>query len=158
MDPLVLIPDGRMARLLTLLLLYKSGCGVGQFVSLETIIEDSRETYDESLHRSSDGWHEGRHDMLRWTRYLLGTLVAAHREFERRVGLLTTVRGAKTEMVLDAVRRLPDGFRIAELERLCPNVTRDMIRTVLNRLEKDGSVWCEGAGTAAVWRKRGHNP
>ena len=85
-------------------------------------------------------------------------LVAAYREFEQRVGLLTTARGAKTEMVLVAIQHLPDGFRMVDLERLCPNVTRDMIRVVLNTLKKEGAVWREGAGAGAVWRKRGNNP
>jgi Fic family protein len=146
--------NGRVARLLTLLLLYQAGFSVGRYVSLEKIIEDSKESYYESLRASSANWHRGRHDLLPWTEYLLGTIVAAYREFEQRVGTLVGARGAKTEMVLQAVRGLPDGFRIADLERCCPTVTREMIRHVLNRLKKEGHVWCEGAGRAAVWRKR----
>jgi hypothetical protein len=91
------------------------------------------------------------------TEYFLGVVVASYREFEERVGTLATARGTKTQMVIEAVDRLPDGFRIAELERLCPGVTRDMIRVVLNHLKEDGTVWCEGAGRNAVWRKRGNN-
>jgi hypothetical protein len=63
-------------------------------------------------------------------------LLAAYRQFEERFGVLTSARGAKTEMILAAIRNLPDGFRVADIERICPNVTRDMIRVVLNRLEK----------------------
>lgn len=84
-------------------------------------------------------------------------MIAAYREFESRVGTLTTARGAKTQMVLDAIERLPDGFRMVDLERMCPNVTRDMIRVVLNKLKKDHKVWSEGAGAGAVWRKHGNN-
>lgn len=145
--------NGRMARLASLLLLYQAGIEVGQYVSLEKIVEESRESYYEALYRSSQGWHEGRHSLIPWTEYFLGILVAAYQEFERRVGMLTTARGAKTEMVLEAVRHLPDGFRIVDVERLCPNVTREMIRVVLRKLRDDGLVWSEGAGTAAVWRK-----
>jgi Fic family protein len=150
--------NGRMARLLSLLLLYQAGYGVGRYVSLEKCVEESRESYYETLRASSQGWHQGRHRLLPWTEYFLGVLVGAYREFERRVGQVTQARGAKTEMVLEAVRRLPDGFRMVDLERLCPNVTRDMIRVVLNRLKKSGDVWCEGAGAGATWRKRGNNP
>lgn len=60
-------------------------------------------------------------------------------------------------MVLDAIRSLPDGFRIADLERLCPNVTRDMLRVVINKLKKKGELRCEEAGPGAVSRKRGNN-
>ncbi len=170
-EPLLLIPaylldflcthpfsdgNGRMARLLGLLLLYQAGYAVGRFISLERVIEESREGYYESLYGSSEGWHEGRHSLLPWTEYFLGVLVAAYGAFERRVGLLTTARGAKTEMILEAVRYLPDGFRMADVERMVPNVTRDMIRVVLNRLKKEGKIRREGAGRGAVWRKRGN--
>lgn len=150
--------NGRMARLLSLLLLYHAGFAVGRYISLEKIIEQSRESYYDSLYQSSQDWHEGKHALLPWVEYFLGVLVAAYREFEQRVGMLTTARGAKTEMVLAAIQHLPDGFRMVDLERLCPNVTRDMIRVVLNKLKKEGAVWCEGAGAGAIWRKRGNNP
>jgi hypothetical protein len=80
-------------------------------------------------------------------------LKTAYREFEERVGKLSTARGAKIAMVLDAIERLPDSFRMVDLERAAPNVTRDMIRVVLNRLKKDNKISCEGYGAAAVWRK-----
>lgn len=146
--------NGRMARLLSLLLLYQAGFEVGRFISLEKIVEATRDSYYDCLYASSQGWHEGEHSLLPWTEYFLGVLVAAYREFESRVGLLATARGAKTEMVREAVRHLPDGFRMADLERLCPNVGRDMIRVVLNKLRQEGAVWREGAGAGAVWRKR----
>ena len=149
--------NGRMARLLSLLLLYKAGFDVGRFISLERIIEESKETYYDTLHQSSQGWHEGEHSLLPWTEYFLGVLIAAYKDFENRVGTLTVARGAKTQMVLDAVTRLPDGFRMVDLERMCPNVTREMIRVVLNKLKKQGDLWAEGAGAGAVWRKRDNN-
>jgi Fic family protein len=78
--------NGRMARLLTLLLLYQVGYEVGRFSSLEKIIEESNETYDDALYQSSQRWHKGMHPLTPWTEYLMGTLIAAYREFEGRVG------------------------------------------------------------------------
>ncbi len=150
--------NGRMARLLSLLLLYRAGFEVGRYISLERIVEETRDSYYDSLYASSQGWHEGEHSLLPWTEYFLGILVAAYGEFERRVGLLSTARGAKMEMVLDAIRYLPDSFRIADVERLSPNVTRDWIRQVLNNLRKEGLLYCEGRGPAAVWHKRDFGP
>jgi Fic family protein len=146
--------NGRLARLLALLLLYQAGFQVGRFISLESLIEQSKETYYDALYKSSAGWHKGKHDLRPWTEYFLGVLTAAYRDFETRVGALSTARGAKTQLVLDAIRSLPDGFRMVDLERACPTVTRDMIRVVLNKLKKRDEIWCEGKGTAAVWRKR----
>ena len=81
-------------------------------------------------------------------------LLSAYREFEKRAGILTTARGAKTATVLDAIERLPNGFRMVDVERAAPNVTREMIRVVLNRLKKEKRVSCEGRGAAAMWYKQ----
>jgi Fic family protein len=147
--------NGRMARLLTLLLLYKSDYGVGQYISLEKLVEDSRESYYEALYRSSQGWHEAGHDLQPWTDYFLGTLLAAYEDFEDRVGELRTQRGAKTQRILDAVEELPDGFKTRDVEELCPSVSRSLIRKVFNDLKEQGKIKAEGRGPAAVWRKLG---
>ena len=141
------------SRLLTLLLLYQAGYQVGRFISIEATIEKSKETYYETLRRSSAGWHEANHDVEPWTEYFLGVLIAAYQEFEGRVGILKSARGSKTQMVTDAIRSLPDRFQIKDVERLCPTVTRDMIRVVMNKLKKQGELRCEGPGRSAIWRK-----
>jgi Fic family protein len=169
-EPLLLIPayvldflcihpfrdgNGRMARLIALLLLYQSGFEVGRFISLEQIVEETKESYYDTLFRSSQKWHQGKHSLLPWWDYFLGVmLLSAYREFEQRAGSLTTARGAKTATVLDAIERMPSGFRMIDIERAAPNVTRDMIRVVLNRLKNEKRVYCEGRGSAAIWHKR----
>jgi Fic family protein len=145
--------NGRMARLLTLLLLYKADYGVGQYISLEMLVEDSRESYYDALYRSSQGWHEAEHTLHPWTDYFLGTLLAAYEAFEDRVGELRTQRGAKTQRILDAVDDLPDGFKTRDVEELCPSVSRSLIRKVFDELKEQGKIKAEGRGPAAVWRK-----
>ena len=170
-EPLLLIPayvldflcihpfrdgNGRMARLISLLLLYQSGFEVGRFISLENIVEVTRQSYYDTLHASSQKWHQGKHSLVPWWEYFLGVmLLSAYREFQKRAGTLTTSRGAKTATVLDAIERLPNGFRMVDVERAAPNVTREMIRVVLNRLKKEERVYCEGRGAAATWYKQG---
>jgi len=145
--------NGRMARLLTLLLLYKADYGVGQYISLEKLVEDSRESYYDALYQSSQGWHEAEHSLHPWTDYFLGTLLAAYEAFEDRVGELRTQRGAKTQRILDAVEELPDGFKTRDVEELCPSVSRSLIRKVFDELKEQGKLRAEGRGPAAVWRK-----
>ena len=168
-EPLLLIPayvldflcihpfrdgNGRMARLISLLLLYHSGFEAGRFISLENIVEGTRESYYDTLYASSQKWHQGKHSLAPWWEYFLGVmLLSAYREFEKRAGVLTSVRGAKTATVLDAIERLPNGFRMVDLERAAPNVTREMIRVVLNRLKKENRVYCKGRGSGAIWLK-----
>ena len=145
--------NGRVSRLLLLSQCYHLGYEVGRYVSLERVIEENKDRYYETLEQSSQGWHEGKHDPWPYINYVLYILKSAYREFEERSGALTTARGAKTSMVLDAIERLPATFRMADLERASPNVTREMIRVVLNRLKKENKIYCEGRGAAAVWRK-----
>lgn len=146
--------NGRMARLLTLQLLYNFDYDVGRYISLERIIEESKETYYEALEASSQGWNEGRHDVLPWTRYLWGVLLRAYREFEERVGTLRTGRGAKTDLVEEAIRRRISSFAISDIEADCPGVTRDWIRMVLRRLRDEGKIVRRGKGRGARWVKR----
>lgn len=149
--------NGRMARLLTLQLLYQAGYEVARYISLERIIEDSKETYYEALEASSQGWHEGVHDVMPWTGYLWGVLVRAYREFEERVGAIREGRGSKTELIEQAVARRTRPFGIAELEAECPGVSREMVRHVLQRLRDEGRLTIEGQGRGARWvpRKKG---
>jgi Fic family protein len=147
--------NGRLGRLLTLLLLYQTGYEVGRYISLERIIEESKETYYEVLLKSSQGWHEAKHDLRPWWSYFLGTLIAAYKEFEERVGTITTVRGAKREMVQQAVKRLPGRFRIAELQRVCPGVSYPTLKRALEVLRRQRKVRCLGRGRDAEWERIG---
>lgn len=148
--------NGRISRLLTVLLLHQADFGVGRYISIERLIEESKETYYEALRMSSEGWHEGRHRLKPWWEYSLGIMIRAYREFEERVGTITRARGAKTTLIEQAIERLPLTFSISDLERACPSVSRDMIRVVLNRLRKEGRLLCKGTGRKALWEKRGN--
>ena len=144
--------NGRMARLLTLLLLYRSGYRVGRYVSLERIIEESRETYYESLEESSRQWHEGKHDVMPWLNYFWGTLIRAYSEFEERVIHMVKGRGSKTDMIREAVTKRFGPFSMSDIEADCPGVSRDMVRHVLRRLKTDGVIRLDGRGRGAKWR------
>ena len=147
--------NGRMARLLTLLMLYEAGYEVGRNVSLERIIEESKESYYGALKAASEGWHEGQHSLAPWRDYLLGTIVAAYRELERRTALVTTAPGAKRTMVQDAISHFLGEFTIKDLERACPTVGRDMIRLVLKELRAEGQIEPIGKGRGAKWKRTG---
>lgn len=146
--------NGRVSRLLTVLLLHQAGYEVGRYISLERIIEDSKETYYEVLQNVSEKWHDGQHQILPWWRYSLGILIAAYKEFEDRVGMVRASRGAKTTWILDAVENLPNEFGIKDVGIACPGVSRPMIRIILESLRKEGKLEVIGAGRGALWRKR----
>ncbi len=145
--------NGRIGRLLTLLLLYQSGYDVGRYISLERIVEQSKETYYEALQKSSTGWHEANHDLGPWWNYFLGTLVAAYKEFEARVGTITSSRGAKRKMVQRAIDRLPEKFRIEDLRQACPGVSYPTLQRALSDMRRAGRIECLGRGPNAEWQK-----
>jgi Fic family protein len=146
--------NGRMARLLTLLLLYKTGFEVGRYISLEMIVEETRESYYDALAKSSRKWHQGKHSLVPWSEYLLGVVVlGAYREFENRAGMITTARGAKRQMVFDTVGRLPLRFQYSDVERSCPSVSRPTINRALAELRDQGKIRCIKSGRDATWEK-----
>ncbi len=146
--------NGRMARLISLFLLYRAGYEVGRYISLEQIVEQTRESYYDSLYRSSQGWHEGNHSLVPWWEYFLGVmLLQAYRELDSRVESLAAGRGAKTEMVKDVIARLPRQFHLSEIERACPGVSRPTINRVLADLRRASRLRCSRPGRNAVWEK-----
>lgn len=147
--------NGRLARLVTLLLLYAAGYEVGRYISLERIIESSKETYYEALLQSSRRWNAGHHDLTPWYQYSLGVLLYAYREFEARVDNLIIAPGGKRDSVLAVFEAFDPGytFPISELEHLCQTVSRTTVRRLLNELRSEGRVECLGRGQAAKWRK-----
>ncbi len=147
--------NGRLGRLLTLLFLYRAGYDVGRYISLERIVEQSKETYYEALHRSSQGWHEGRHDLRPWVEYFLGTLIAAYKEFESRVGTIASAKGAKRELVRNAIAHLLPRFTIGELSRVCKGISRRTLVRALEDLRGEGKVRCLGRGPDAQWERVG---
>lgn len=148
--------NGRMSRLLTLLLLYRAGYGVGRYVSLERVVEQSRDAYYGALRASSEGWHTGVHDPWPWMGYLLGTVVAAYGTFEERVGVLGA-RGAKTEAIEEFVASLPPGhvFRVADVRRIAGGASDSHISKVLSGLRERGLISPRGRGRGASWERSG---
>ena len=145
--------NGRMSRLLTLLLLYQAGHEIGRFISLEKLIEKSKETYYESLERSTSGWDAGDHDIWPWLNYFLAILTWAYNEFESRAGSLTGGRGSKGERVRQFVRsNISTAFTSADLQRALPDVGPDHIRGELRKLRDAGAVESPGPGRK-VWRR-----
>lgn len=146
--------NGRTARLLTLLLLYHFDCQVGKYISLERIFEESKESYYETLERSSQGWHDNTHDVMPWLNYFWGVLLRAYKEFEERVGTIRSGRGCKTDQTKESIGRKLGPFSISDIEADCPGVSRDMIRNVLRQLRDEGAILPQGKGRAAKWIKK----
>jgi Fic family protein len=165
-DPLVLVPlaildflcvhpfadgNGRMARLLSLQLLYHFDYTVGRFISLERIFEESKQSYYETLEASSQGWHEAAHDSAPWLDYFWGALLSAYKEFEERVGSIERGRGAKGDRVRAEISKRNLSFSISEIETACLGVSRDLVRLILRAMKTEGLIAPTGKGRGARW-------
>jgi Fic family protein len=170
MDPLLLIPvfvldflcihpfndgNGRMSRLLTLLLLYRAGYRIGKYISLEKIISDSKETYYEALQDSSYGWHEGTNDYAPFVRYLLGTILAAYREFRERAGLLTTEKLSKPGRVREIIKNHLGKITKTEIMAQCPDISQVTVQRALADLVAKGEILKISGGryTSYTWNR-----
>lgn len=134
------------------MLLYQFDYAVGRYISLERIFEESKEGYYESLEASSQGWHEAQHNARPWLDYFWGTMLAAYKEFEDRVGTIERGRGAKGDRVRAEALRRNVPFSISDIEQACPGVSRDMIRVVLRAMKSEGLIESTGKGRTAKWR------
>jgi Fic family protein len=145
--------NGRVSRLLTLLLCYHAGAEVGRYISIERVIEQHKERYYETLQQSSAGWHEGRHNPWLFVNFMLWIFQEAYREFEQRVGETAEPMGAKAQTVRAAIERQTGSFSVADLERLCPAVGRDWIRSILRKMKQEGKLRSFGHGAGARWER-----
>ncbi len=145
--------NGRMARLLALLALYHQGYEVGRYISLEKLIEGTKESYYDTLYKSSQGWHENKHDPLPWIEYWLGVLQASYTRMEDNVQDLNPGYGTKSGVVIAVIEQHDGDFSIADLEKECPSVGREWIRKTVYSLKGEGKLENIGKGRGAKWRK-----
>ena len=169
-DPLLIIPmfildflcihpfndgNGRMSRLLTLLLLYRAGYIVGKSISIEKVIETSKDTYYEALQSSSQGWHEEENDYAHFVRYMLGVILSAYRDFSSRVRVLTTSGMSKPDRIREIIKDTLGKITKTEIMQKCPDISQVTVQRTLNDLVKNGDIIKIGGGryTSYVWNR-----
>lgn len=159
-EPLIVIPifihdflcihpfndgNGRMSRLLTTLLLYRNGFYVGKYISLEAKIAKNKDLYYDVLNQAQIGWHEGAEDAVPFIKYLLGTILAAYKDFEDRFALVETRRSA-LETVRSATMNKIGRFTKQDIRELCPSLSISSIEGALRKLVASGELRREGNG------------
>ena len=142
--------NGRMSRLLTTLLLYRSGFYVGKYISLEAKIAKNKDLYYDALSASQDGWHEGTDDPVPFIKYLLGTILAAYRDFEDRFALVETKRSA-LETVRLATQNKIGRFTKQDIRELCPSLSVSSVEGALRKLVASGELKREGSGKSTCY-------
>lgn len=167
-DPLLIIPmyildflcthpfsegNGRMSRLLTLLLLYRAGYLVGKYISIERIIEKSKETYYETLEKSYENWHEENNNYLPFVKYTLGVILAAYREFSDRAKILVTQNVSKPERIKELIKTHIGKITKHEIIKQCPDISEITIQRTLAELVANKTLIKIGGGryTSYIW-------
>jgi len=147
--------NGRMSRLLTLLLLYRADYTVGKYISLEKLISDSKDSYYEALQDSSFGWHENKNDYAPFVRYLLGIILAAYRELDARLTLVQTKKMAKPERIREVIRQHLGKITKAEIMAQCPDISQVTVQRTLAQLIANNEILKLGGGryTAYTWNR-----
>lgn len=167
-DPLLLIPmfildflcirpfnngNERMSRLLTLLLFYRAGYIVGKYISLEKLIERSKDAYYEALQNSSIGWHDNQNSYAHFIRYYLSIIQKAYSEFEERVGYLSQKGLPKTDRIRAAIDRKAGTISKKEIMEICPDISKITIERTLNTLVKSGYLLKISGGRTTSYTK-----
>ncbi len=165
-DPLLIIPvfihdflcvhpfidgNGRMSRLLTTLLLYRAGYEVGKYISLEAKIANSKDSYYASLETSQYGWHEQQDDPTAFVKYLLGTIIAAYRDFDERIKIISPT---SLDTVKNAIDNKLGKFSKRDILELCPSLSASTVERHLKHLTADGYISKLGTGKNTVYIKR----
>lgn len=168
-DPLLLIPmfildflcihpfndgNGRMSRLLTLLLLYRSGYIVGKYVSMEMLIEKTKETYYEALQNSSIEWHNDRSDYTSFIRYFLGVVLKGYNEFQDRIEHLKYRKLSKADRVKAVFEKKLGVIKKSDIATLCPDISETTIERTLKELLEAGFIEKVGKGRATGYAKK----
>ena len=142
--------NGRMSRLLTTLLLYRSGFLVGKYISLEAKIAKNKDLYYEALRQSQEGWHDGREDVVPFIKYLLSIILAAYKDFEDRFALVEEKLPA-VEVVRKATMEKIGRFTKQDIRELCPSLSLSSVEGSLRKLVESGELKREGAGRSTTY-------
>lgn len=147
--------NGRMSRLLTLLLLYRAGYTVGKYISIEKLIEQSKQTYYDALLASSAGWHEGKNNYAPFVGYMLGVVVAAYRELRSRLNEVTKENLSKPDRVRELITNTYGKITKTEIMQKCPDISQITVQRALNDLLKSNQILKIGGGryTSYVWNR-----
>ncbi|KAB7791387.1 Fic family protein [Bifidobacterium leontopitheci] len=153
--------NGRMSRLLTLLLLYRNGYDVGKYISVEHLIEKSKDTYYEALAASTTGWNDGTNDYAPFANYLLGVILAAYKEFDTRISIASGPghtsdgsRPTKAQRIARLIDNTLAPLSKADIIAKLPDISVTTVERTLKALQDDGVIMKIGSGRATRYARR----
>lgn len=143
--------NGRMSRLLTLLLLYKNGFFVGKYISLEMIIEETKDIYYEELQASSENWHSGTNDELPFIKYMLSVIYKAYSKCDERFKLISKKSLTSAERIMKVFENSLEPLSKSDIAILCPDISKRTIERALKELKDRGLIKQLGSGRSTKY-------
>ena len=143
--------NGRMSRLLTLLLLYKNGFFVGKYISLEMIIEETKDIYYEELQASSENWHSGTNDELPFIKYMLSVIYKAYSKCDERFKLISEKSLTSAERVIKVFENSLEPLSKSDIAILCPDISKRTIERALKELKDRDLIKQLGSGRSTKY-------
>ncbi len=146
--------NGRMSRILTLLLLYKAEYFAGRYISIEMLIEETKSSYYEALQKSSARWHEGENSPLPFITYTLALILKAYMQCDDRFRLIGQKELTSAERVFSVIQNSLKPLSKQDLAVLCPDISKRTVERALKTLQDSGKITHIGKGRATKYVKR----
>jgi Fic family protein len=144
--------NGRMSRVLTTLLLYKSGFMVGKYISIENKIEKTKHKYYDTLREISEGWHEQKNNYSTFIKYILSIILNSYRDLESRL-ILVDLKEGSYEIVRSTVSNILGSFTKAYILELSPTIGSSSVEAALKKLVEEGYIRRQGAGRSTTYTR-----
>ena len=138
--------NGRMSRLLSLLLLYKNGFDAGKYVSFEEQINNSKGHYYEALKESSELWNANANSYIPFIQNFLSTLYMCYKELDKRFNVVNSKKITKKARIEATVLNNLTPISKAEICNVLPDVSPTTVEKVLGEMVKDGRIQVIGSG------------
>lgn len=132
--------NGRMSRLLTLLLLYKANYMVGKYISIEKIIEETKDSYYDTLEKSSINWYNNENDYSYFVEYYLGIILNAYKEFDSRISIIENKKITAYDRIIDIFKNNIIPIDKSFVTNKCPDLSETTIERILNKLLKEDNI------------------
>ncbi|MGD9581814.1 MAG: Fic family protein [Vampirovibrionia bacterium] len=145
--------NGRLARLLTQLLLYQNNYQVAKYISLDKITLNNKQKYFEALEKSSQKWHQEENDLSSWIEFFLANILEGYTKLDNQMFDIKNKKGAKSQQVKMIIEQLPSKFKVADIADKCPGISRPTINKVLQELRDTNEIKPCSLGRDAIWQK-----
>ena len=145
--------NGRISRLLSLLLLYRNGFDAGKYISFEEQINLRKGNYYEALKQSSAGWHDNENDYSAFIMEFITTLYMCYKELDKRFAVIGNKKVTKQARVEATVLNSLTPISKADITKILPDVSSTTIESVLGQMVKNGSIRKIGSGKGTKYIK-----